>query len=118
MNNKASVIKLQKSVGSKVELAKEIIRMSTYFKDIKLSNTQVTVLAYFMVYGINTQSKNLIVKSSICKNLNNVKAVMVILKKLDLIYKDELNGKVYVTKDLDVELTPAIGLYFKVENKA
>lgn len=117
MQKVASVLKMQKNVPSKVELAKKIVNMTMCFDNIHLSDTQASVLAYFMVYGINLQSKNLIVKSSICKNLANVKTVMVRLKKLDLIYKDDLNGKVYVTKSLSLELTPTVALYFKLDTK-
>lgn len=114
----SSIIKMQKAVSSKVELAKAILNVATCFHNIRLSNTELTVLAYFMVYGINPASKTLIVKSGVCKNLANIKTIMVKLKKLDLIYKDDLNGKVYVTKALAVDLTPTVGLYFKIENKA
>lgn len=117
MNEKASILKMQKAISSKIELAKDIIELTTCFNKIKLSNTQVSVLAYFMLYGINTQSKNLIVNSLICKNLANIKTIMVKLKKLNLIYKDELNSKVYITKALNVELTSTVALYFKLENR-
>lgn len=125
MQNKATLIKKVKKVSSKVELAKAIINLSICFDEIKredkedevlkLSNTETYVLAYFMVYGINISTKNLIVKSGICKNLANIKTIMVKLKKYDLIYKDELNGKVYVSKNLDFELTPATGIYLKID---
>lgn len=114
MSNKVSLVKMQKAVGSKVELAKNIIRISLCFNDIKLSETEVTVLAYFMVYGVNQQSKNLLIKSAVCKNLPNIKTIMVKLKKLGLIYKDDLNGKVYVAESLGFELTPTIGIYLKI----
>ena len=70
-----------------------------------------------MVYGINQETKNLIVKSAICKSLANIKTIMVKLKKLDLIYKDEFNGKVYVIPSLNFELTPTVGIYLKIDNK-
>ena len=114
MDNKVSLVKMQKTVGSKVELAKNIIRISLCFNDIKLSETETTVLAYFMVYGVNQQSKNLLIKSEVCKNLPNIKTIMVKLKKLGLIYKDDLNGKVYVAESLAFELTPTIGIYLKL----
>lgn len=117
MENKVSIVKMVRSVSSKIELAKAIINISICFNNIKLSDTEVTVLAYFMVYGINQQSKNLIVKSSICKSLANIKTIMVKLKKLELIYKDDLNGKVYITKSLNFELTPSVALYLKIDNK-
>lgn len=108
---------MTKRVSTKIDLAKTIIRISICFNDIKLSDTEVTVLAYFMVYGINTQTKQLIIKSGVCKNINNVKTVMVKLKKAGLIYKDEFSGKVLVIKALAIEVTPAVGIYLKVENK-
>ena len=88
------------------------------FNNIKLSDTEITVLAYFIVYGVNQQSKNLIVSSMICKNLANIKTIMVKLKKLNLIYKDDLNGKVYVAKVLNFELNSSIGIYLKISNQA
>lgn len=106
---------MQKKTASKVDLARTIVRMAACFEEKHLSETQISVLAYFMVYGINIQTKNLIVKSSICKNLANVKTLMVVLKKLDLIYKDDLNGKVYVSKNLSFDLTNSVAMYFKIE---
>lgn len=117
MENKVSLVKMVKTVSSKIELAKTIINISLCFNDIKLSDTEVTILAYFMVYGINQQSKNLIVKSAICKSLANIKTIMVKLKKLELIYKDDLNGKIYVNKNLGFELTSTVGIYLKIDNK-
>ena len=113
----ASLIKIAKKVTTKIELAKNVINIFTCFNDIKLSETETTVLAYFMVYGINQQTKNLIVKSGVCKNTNNIKTIMVKLKKLNLIFKDDFTGKVLVTKSLSFEITPTIGIYLKLDNK-
>ena len=113
----SSFIKMQKQVSSKIELAKVIIKIAICFNDIKLSETEVNVLAYFIVYGVNQQSKNLIVSATVCKNLANIKTVMVKLKKLNLIYKDDLNGKVYVAKVLNINVASTIGIYLKVQNK-
>lgn len=117
MENKVSLMKMVKNVGSKIELAKTIINVSICFNNIKLSDTEITILAYFMVYGINQQTKNLIVNSKVCKSLANIKTIMVKLKKLELIYKDDFNGKVYITQSLNFELTPTVGIYLKIDNK-
>ena len=114
--DKSSLMKMTKIVSSKVELAKTIIEMYTCFNNIKLSDTEITVLAYFMVYGINSSTKNLIVKSAVCKGIPSVKTIMVKLKKLGLIYKDDLNGKVYISKNIDLELTPSVALLVKIDN--
>lgn len=117
-NNDIKLIKIEKQVSSKIELAKAIINLIMCFNEIKLSETETTILAFFMVYGVTLSTKNLIVKSEVCKNLSNVKTLMVKLKKLELIYKDDLNGKVYLSKALTIDLTPSVAIYLKIHNKA
>lgn len=118
MDNKASLVKIAKQVTTKIDLAKAVINIVICFNNIKLSDTEVTVMAYFMVYGVTQQTKNLLIKAGVCKNINNIKTMMVKLKKLALIYKDELSGKVLVANILAFELTPTVGLYLKIDNKA
>lgn len=113
-----SLVKLVKQVTTKIDLASFIIKLHLLVETIKLSETEITILAYFMVYGVTQQTKELIVKSEVCKNVANIKTIMVKLKKLGLIFKDELNGKVYVIKSLAFELTPTVGVYLKIDNKA
>jgi hypothetical protein len=106
---------MQKNVPSKVELAKSIISIVISFNNVRLSTTELNVLAYFIVYGVSPQTKQLIIKSEICKNISNIKTIMVKLKKLELIYKDELNSKVYVNKIFNFGLTPKVGFYLKLD---
>lgn len=105
---------MMKKVNSKVELAKNIITIYTAFNDLKLSDTEKTVLGYFMVYGINLQTKELIVQSEICKNIFTLKTVMARLKKDGLIYKDDFNRKVYVNDNLRFEVTSNVAFYLKL----
>lgn len=114
MENKAHLIKMVKKVNSKVELAKNIISIYICFNDSSLSDTEKTVLAYFMVYGINPQTKELIIQSEICKNIFTVKTVMAKLKRRGLIYKDDFNRKVYVNKNLKFDITPDAAFYLKL----
>jgi hypothetical protein len=116
--DKSSLVRMVKAVSSKVELAKTIVNTIICFNGIKLSDTEVTVLAYFMVYGINQQTKNLLIKAEVCKNINNIKTIMVKLKKQEFIFKDDFDGKVKITKNLAFELTPIVGFYLKLEHKA
>lgn len=115
---KSNLVKMAKTVSTKIELAKAIIFIACCFDEIKLSDTEVTVLAYYMVYGVSQQTKNLLIKAEVCKNINNIKTIMVKLKKLELIFKDEFDSKVKITKSLDFELTPTIGIYLKIDHKA
>lgn len=114
---KSSLIRMVKSVSTKIELAKAIVFIAICFNNIKLSDTEATVLSYFMVYGVSQQTKNLLIKAGVCKNINNIKTVMVKLKRLEFIYKDDFDGKVKVASNLDFELTPTIGIYLKLDHK-
>lgn len=120
MSNKiqtATLIKMEKRVSTKIDLAKAIVYLVICFNDIKLSDTEITILAYFMVYGITQKTKQLIVSAGVCKNTANIKTIMVKLKKLGLTYKDDLNGKVYVAPTLQFDITPTVGLYLKITNE-
>ena len=118
MNNKVSLIKITKKVSTKIELAKAILNVTLCFNNLKLSHTEITVMSYFMVYGINQQTKSLLIKAEVCKNINNIKTIMVKLKKLGLVYKDEFSGKVLINSTLNFELTPTVGIYLKIDNYA
>lgn len=113
----ATLVRMQKHVSTKIDLAKAIIHLVICFSNIKLSDTEITILAYFMVYNVNTSTKQLIVKSGVCKNTANIKTIMVKLKKLELIYKDDLNGKVYVAQVLQLKLNNTVALYLKITNE-
>lgn len=112
----ASLVKISKDVSTKLSMAKLIIKIVLCFNDVKLSDTETTVLSYFMVYGVNTDTKSLIIKSQVCKNIANVKTIMVKLKKLELIYKDDLNGKVYVAEVFKLKLNPVMGIYLRINS--
>lgn len=115
MENKVSLIRMVKKVNSKVELALNIINVYICVNDLTLSNSEKTVLAYFMVYGVNSQTKELIVESKICKNISVVKTVMNKLKNKELIYKDEdFSGKVYVNNNLKLEIGSDVAFYLKL----
>lgn len=112
----ATLVRMVKKVGTKIDLAKAIIQLTICFNDVKLSETEITVLAYFMVYKITQETKKLIVSSGVCKNTNNVKTLMSKLKALGFIYKDDLNGKIYISPAFNVPLANTTALYLKILN--
>lgn len=114
MNNKASLVKVNKTHKTKMEMATQLVKIFCALKNVHLSETQTTVLVYFMLYGINNETKDLIINSKICKNRNVVKGNMVALRKAGFIYKDDLNDKNYVAEELSFNLTSTVGLYIKL----
>lgn len=115
-NNKVSFIRLSAKTNSKIELVRKVVSAAINFWNIALSETELNVLSYFIVYGINNKSKDLIVKANICKNIANINTIMVKLKKLKLIYKDDLNSKNYICKQLNFEITPKMVILLKIES--
>ena len=111
----ATLLKMTKKVTTKIELSKAIIYIALCFRNIKLSDTEISVLAYFMVYGVNQQSKQLIVNSGICKNIQGIKTIMVKLKKKELIFKDDFDGRVCVNKSLNLKLTNTFTILLKID---
>ena len=114
MGNKASLIRISKNFATKLDLTKFMLKMICMAREINLSDSQLTVLSYFIIYGINTKTKDLILNAKVCKNLNVIKGIMTKLKKNNFIYKDDLNGKTYIAEDLRIPLNDTIGLYFKL----
>lgn len=114
MSNKASLIRISKNFATKLDLTKFMLKMICMAREINLSDSQLTVLSYFIIYGINTKTKDLILNAKVCKNLNVIKGIMTKLKKNNFIYKDDLNGKTYIAEDLRIPLNDTIGLYFKL----
>lgn len=109
----AALIKIEKKFATKVERAKALIKILLILDDETLNDTQISILSYFMVYGANRKTKTLIVDSGICSKIAHINTAMVILKKKEYIYKDDLNGKVYVSPSLKIE-NEIIGLYTKL----
>jgi hypothetical protein len=114
-DNKATVVKMVKAVDSKIDMAKAIISIICEFNSTKLTEVAHNVMAYFLVYGVNTSSKELIVNAKVCKNIATLKTVMSNLKKEGWIYRDELNSKVYVSKELNIEITPSMAFYLRID---
>ncbi len=120
--NNVALIKLSAKATTKLDLVKKVVSTAIYFwgltiEEMALSDTELNVLSYFIVYGVNNTCKDLIVKAKICKNIANINTIMVKLKRLKLIFKDELNGKNYVCKQLTFDQTPKVCMIFKIENQ-
>lgn len=83
------VIKMKRKTQNKVELSTLIVKLYCTVSDIRINETDKTVLAYFMVYGIKKSTKELIIKSLILGTYNSLENSVTRLRKAGLIYKDE-----------------------------
>lgn len=110
------LVKIKKKTNSKVEQAKTLISIFCLLMNVKLSDTELTVLAYFMVYKINRKTKDLILNAGIMKSDDSLKSTLSRLKKFGMLIKDADTKQTYLRKELDFNLTPAMGVLIKIDN--
>jgi hypothetical protein len=110
------LVKIKKKTNSKVEQAKVLIAMFCLLINVKLSDTELTVLAYFMVYRINRKTKDLILSSGLLKTEDSLKNTMSKLKKFGMLVRDTESKEYTLRKDLDFTVNPVVGILIKIDN--
>lgn len=110
------LLKINKKTTNKVEQAKTMIAMFCLLTNIKLSETELTVLAYFMVYKINRKTKDLILSSGILKSEDSLKNTLSKLKKFGMLVRNTDSKDYSLRKDLDFSLQPVMGILIKIDN--
>lgn len=93
------LIKINRKTNNKAEQLKLIISLYCVMSDVKLSETELTILSYFITYKISESTKKLIFKSNLLKNDNSYKNLLSKFKKLGFIWKDENKREYFVNED-------------------
>lgn len=109
------LIKVVKKTNSKIEQAKTLLSIFCLLSEIKLSQAELTVLAYFLVYKINDQTKDLIVKSEIL-NLDSLKNTMSRLTKFGLIKRSAVSKEYTLSDQINVLPDNVLGMLIKIDN--
>lgn len=112
--NTVPLIKIEKKTHGKIEQAKVLISIFCQLSNIKLSDTENTILAYFIVYKISETTEDLIVKARLA-TVDSLKNVMTKLRKVSLIKK--VNKEDILHESLNLEMQPVMGVLIKVDNK-
>lgn len=110
------LVKIKKKTNSKVEQAKMIIALFCLLRGVKLSDTELTVLGYFMVYKINRRTKDLILSAGILKSEDSLKNTMSKLKKFGLLVRNLSSKEYSLQRDLDFTPTSILGMLIKIDN--
>lgn len=113
--NQVPFIKIEKKVVGKLEQAKMLIKIFCVLSNIKLSEAELNTISFYMVYGISSATKDLILKSKILANEDSLKNTLSKLRKVGLITK--VNKEDVLNPTLSVKLEPVIGLLIKIDNK-
>lgn len=106
------LIKLQKTIENKAELVKSFLYVYCYMNDIKLSDSERTIMSYFILYGIKKETVELIIKSKL-SNEDSLKNVMSKLRKHNFIKR--VNKTDVINKEFDLNVSGnTIALVLKI----
>lgn len=108
------LIKVVKKTKSKLDQAKTLLAVFCLLSDIRLSDTDLTVLSYFLVYGVKEETRELIVKTGLL-NRDSLKNTVSRLNKFGLVKK---RGKEYhLSESINVRPESELGMFIKIDNK-
>ena len=105
-----------KKTNTKIDQAKAIISIFCMLSDVRLSETDLTVMAYFMVYNITDETKKLIVDSKIL-NPDSLQNTISRLKKFGLIKKSNIGKSYHISDKLSVKLDSEVAMLIKIDNR-
>lgn len=108
------LVKVVKKTNSKIEQATTLLSIFCLLSDIRLSKTELTVLAYFLVYKVTATTKELIIKSELL-NADSLKNTMSKLSRFGLIKKHP-NREYYVNENISVAPGDKIGMLIQIDN--
>lgn len=90
----ATTYKWAIKTGSKLEQASKLVRIYCTLNNINPSDTSILVCAYIMVYGLNIQVKEAIIKAGIMGKLSSLQNEIYSLRRMGLLEGVGNNTKV------------------------
>ena len=115
------VFKLDKKANGKVNKLELIISVLCTFNNIHLSETDIRVLAYYIVYKINEKTDRLLITSEVVKNIGTLRNIKTRLFKLGFLKKDKDLYKSYelnLSKDfLDFNDDDEVKMIINIDDK-
>lgn len=109
------VLKLTKKTESKIELANLLLNIYCELANIKCPKTEMTIMSYFMVYGVKKSTKELIIRSQILKTRGSLENSMSKLRSLGLLETVEDEGTKIIPQ-LNFTVDNTMGIIIKLEN--
>ncbi len=109
------VLKLTKKTQNKIQMIETMFSIYCLMADIRISQTEVTILAYLAAYGFKRSTKQLIIRSKILNSSNSLENTISKLRKMGLINKDEDNISSLIPQ-LNFKIDGQMGIIIKLEN--
>jgi hypothetical protein len=88
-------LKIEKKTTSKIEQLKLIVTILCTIGGLPLSDTEVSVLAFYIQYKLSHKTDELLINSGIVKNLDVLRNVKTRLYKKGFLKRNKLEYKTY-----------------------
>ncbi len=115
----ATTYKWAVKTGSKLEQASKVLRIYCTLNNINPSETSILVCAYIMVYGLNDQVKEEILKAGIMGKLSSLQNEIYKLRKMGILEgvenKTRISNKI-VPQGVQA-LTPQTLIFINLDNR-
>lgn len=97
----AALFTIVKKTKTKVEQYKVLIALMCMMNEVKLSDTEMQVLAYFMYYGISDKTDKFIMSSGLFKSLTQLRNVKNELRKKEFLIREDMYKTYKLNMDPD-----------------
>lgn len=115
MDNKIAVLKISSlKVDTKIELASILIDILCRLKSLKLSRTEVFVLAHFMCEGYNQVTKDQIITGGLLKNTQSLANTLSSFRRQGIILKQGYNE--ILASDFRIPITDKVKIDIMLDN--
>lgn len=104
-------IKLKKEVRNKADLIKSTLFIYCYVNNIRLSDSELTIMSYFILYGIKKETIDLIIKSKLSSE-DSLKNILSKLRKYGFI--NRVNKTDYVNDKFKINADGTIAILLKI----
>lgn len=110
------VLKLKKKTSNKIDMIRTVLRLYCYLSEIKITNTELMVMSYFINYGVKKSTKKLILSSEILRSINSLENTVTKLRKLGFLIKDTIEETTIVRPDLNFLLENKMLITVQLDN--
>jgi len=98
------VFKVDYATRNKIDQIKTVIKLYAVLKRSRVSDLQITLLAYLILYGITERTREFIISElRLCSTLNSYKKAMTVLKRERMLVRDEYNTRYEISPDIKMD---------------
>jgi hypothetical protein len=100
----AQVVRINYPTRNNVEKIKTIIKIYAVLKKSRISDLQITIMAYLIIYGINGRTRDLVINQlKLCSTLNSYKKAMTVLRRERMLVRDQYNTRYEIPSDIKID---------------